>query len=287
MVMPRSRSRSMVSRTCSIISRCESAPVISSSRSASVDLPWSMCAMIEKLRMNWGSMRCGDAYNYPTAAPDHRQRRGAVGRSPKKPKSPRARKGKDSFASDSLFRSPAAALPRRRRRNRIRFSDPLEQRERNLPELRGSGQAPVKSNDLRAGRLCESDQVAVGDRFRGRLEGKGRRGLPEQSLGAARLVREFYARILRPPVVQSERPGQSGYTVAHDLPIRQQAQEAEHGEPAEQKRRVVNGGVPAGSGGVLRMLLPGQRQPDVDVNQVRGHRAFRCWGITAPVRPSP
>ena len=47
----------MVSSTCSIISRCESAPVTSSRRSASVDLPWSMCAMIEKLRMNSRSMR--------------------------------------------------------------------------------------------------------------------------------------------------------------------------------------------------------------------------------------
>ena len=54
MVMPRSRSRSIESSTCSIISRCDSAPVTSSSRSASVDLPWSMCAMMEKLRMNCG-----------------------------------------------------------------------------------------------------------------------------------------------------------------------------------------------------------------------------------------
>src|ERR1700692_4819971 len=55
-VMPRSRSRSMESSTCSCISRDESAPVISSKRSARVDLPWSMCAMIQKLRMNCGSM---------------------------------------------------------------------------------------------------------------------------------------------------------------------------------------------------------------------------------------
>src|SRR5438477_53041 len=41
MVMPRSRSRSIESSTCSCISRCVSAPVISSKRSASVDLPWS------------------------------------------------------------------------------------------------------------------------------------------------------------------------------------------------------------------------------------------------------
>src|SRR5438874_4632411 len=56
MVMPRSRSRSMESRTCSCISRCESAPVISIRRSASVDLPWSMCAMMQKFRWNVGSM---------------------------------------------------------------------------------------------------------------------------------------------------------------------------------------------------------------------------------------
>ena len=49
--MPRSRSRSMLSRNCALRSRSLSAPVASSSRSASVDLPWSMWAMIEKLRM--------------------------------------------------------------------------------------------------------------------------------------------------------------------------------------------------------------------------------------------
>src|SRR6266446_9515726 len=56
MVMPRSRSRSMESSTCSCISRCDNAPVISSRRSARVDLPWSICAMIQKLRMNFGSI---------------------------------------------------------------------------------------------------------------------------------------------------------------------------------------------------------------------------------------
>ena len=40
-----------VSRTCASISRACSAPVSSRKRSASVDLPWSMCAMMEKLRM--------------------------------------------------------------------------------------------------------------------------------------------------------------------------------------------------------------------------------------------
>src|SRR5262249_10496002 len=51
MVMPRSRSRSIESSTCSAISRSASPPHIWMKRSASVDLPWSMSAMIEKFRM--------------------------------------------------------------------------------------------------------------------------------------------------------------------------------------------------------------------------------------------
>ena len=50
-VMPFSRSRSIESSTCSIISRWVTVPVASSSRSASVDLPWSIWAMMLKLRM--------------------------------------------------------------------------------------------------------------------------------------------------------------------------------------------------------------------------------------------
>src|SRR3977135_3665916 len=53
--MPRSRSRSIASRTCASISRICSAPVISRNRSASVDLPWSMCAMTEKFLMRCAS----------------------------------------------------------------------------------------------------------------------------------------------------------------------------------------------------------------------------------------
>ncbi|CCC96390.1 protein of unknown function [Azospirillum baldaniorum] len=51
MVMPRSRSMSMLSSTCSRISRESRPPHCWIRRSARVDLPWSMCAMIEKLRM--------------------------------------------------------------------------------------------------------------------------------------------------------------------------------------------------------------------------------------------
>src|SRR5258705_2810379 len=51
MVMPRSRSISMESSTCSFISRCVSPPVSWISRSAKVDLPWSIWATMEKLRI--------------------------------------------------------------------------------------------------------------------------------------------------------------------------------------------------------------------------------------------
>src|SRR5690348_7151862 len=49
--MPRSRSSSIESSTCASISREERPPVRSINRSASVLLPWSMCAMMEKLRI--------------------------------------------------------------------------------------------------------------------------------------------------------------------------------------------------------------------------------------------
>ena len=51
MVMPRSRSMSIESSSCSFISRSETVPVDWISRSASVDFPWSMWATMEKLRI--------------------------------------------------------------------------------------------------------------------------------------------------------------------------------------------------------------------------------------------
>src|SRR5262245_55153821 len=57
--MPRSRSRSIESSNCAFMSRLSTAPVSSSMRSASVDLPWSMCAMIAKLRMRRGAKGVG------------------------------------------------------------------------------------------------------------------------------------------------------------------------------------------------------------------------------------
>ena len=57
MVMPRSRSMSIRSRYCARICRPSTTPVSCSMRSASVDLPWSMWAMMQKLRMRAGSVR--------------------------------------------------------------------------------------------------------------------------------------------------------------------------------------------------------------------------------------
>src|SRR5262245_60218353 len=56
--MPRSRSRSMLSSSWARIARGSTVCVSSRIRSASVDLPWSMWAMIEKLRMcAWSATR--------------------------------------------------------------------------------------------------------------------------------------------------------------------------------------------------------------------------------------
>jgi hypothetical protein len=49
--MPRSRSSSIESSTCSVMSRLAITPVFSNKRSANVDFPWSMCAMMQKFRM--------------------------------------------------------------------------------------------------------------------------------------------------------------------------------------------------------------------------------------------
>ena len=54
MVMPRSRSMSIESRYWSLMSRALTAPVSSRMRSDKVDLPWSMWATIDRLRiLSW------------------------------------------------------------------------------------------------------------------------------------------------------------------------------------------------------------------------------------------
>src|SRR6478672_10321729 len=72
MVMPRSRAISIESSTCSLpaISRSVRPPVIWIRRSASVDLPWSIWATMEKLRMlEMGTVVMGAGYHsHPRAA---------------------------------------------------------------------------------------------------------------------------------------------------------------------------------------------------------------------------
>jgi hypothetical protein len=38
---------------------------------------------------------------------------------------------------------------------------------------------------------------------------------------------------------------------------------------------------------MLRVLIPRQRQPHVDINQIRGHRASRYWGTVVQAGLSP
>src|ERR687898_3299884 len=58
-VMPRSRSMSIRSRYCARIARSSTTPVSWSIRSASVDFPWSMWAMMQKLRISSGGVAAG------------------------------------------------------------------------------------------------------------------------------------------------------------------------------------------------------------------------------------
>src|SRR3954467_12535634 len=77
MVMPRSRSMSMRSRYWARICRPSTSPVTSSIRSASVDLPWSMWAMMQKFRMRAGSVVAGvvtvlpSSHGTPVGRPPH------------------------------------------------------------------------------------------------------------------------------------------------------------------------------------------------------------------------
>src|SRR6187397_471737 len=71
MVMPFSRSRSIESRTWLVIWRASMVWVSSSSRSARVDLPWSMWAMIEKLRRrSWGMVTRRECSGWRSGADD-------------------------------------------------------------------------------------------------------------------------------------------------------------------------------------------------------------------------
>ena len=139
-VMPFSRSRSIESRTWLVIWRASIVWVSSSSRSASVDLPWSMWAMIEKLRRrSWGMVtrrqcsRSGRRRRARTETPtdDQRRRRSTwtrPSRSPNSRNAPTAAMAanwlpRTAAIGDALLRAPDRqhraedlAAPRSRRR---------------------------------------------------------------------------------------------------------------------------------------------------------------------------
>src|SRR3954454_103893 len=81
MVIPRSRSMSMRSRYWARMLRPSTRPVTSSIRSASVDLPWSMWAMIQKFRMRAGSVLAGVV----TVRPSSHAPRGGTALDPARP----------------------------------------------------------------------------------------------------------------------------------------------------------------------------------------------------------
>src|SRR6185369_3506921 len=66
MVMPRSRSMSIESRIWSRKSRSSTAPQRWIRRSARVDLPWSMWAMMQKLRVFSKLVLSAETMNHPT-----------------------------------------------------------------------------------------------------------------------------------------------------------------------------------------------------------------------------
>ena len=75
-VIPRSRSRSIESSSCARIERGSTVCVVSRMRSASVDFPWSMWAMIEKFRMwAWSDMGPGQVTRRSSPACAARSRR--------------------------------------------------------------------------------------------------------------------------------------------------------------------------------------------------------------------
>src|SRR4051812_29835403 len=98
-VMPRSRSMSMRSRYWARMSRSLTTPVMPSIRSARVDLPWSMCAMMQKLRIFAGSVDAGSR--------DFRARGDMTGHSPM-----RAVAVSDDDDSSSRDRAERAVLAR-------------------------------------------------------------------------------------------------------------------------------------------------------------------------------
>src|SRR5260221_61296 len=151
--MPRSRSMSMESSTCSTISRSASPPVDWMSRSASVDLPWSICAMIAKLRMLGMALRA-DRLGRGGA----RARGGAEGISaaagPEDGKKDRFRMGRaDARAVELVGNERFDPAPQAR----PVADDPVMHEQ---PAAAGEGMA-VRPRDRRAGRRAHMREIEV------------------------------------------------------------------------------------------------------------------------------
>src|SRR5262252_6157175 len=203
MVMPRSRSMSIRSRYCARISRSPTTPVSCSIRSASVDFPWSMCAMMQKflmismgVRPTAGAAAAGEVTRRPagtacsgtgdTDNPPRSKRDGRVhGRMPRGLPGPGHARG----AIGRHCRAPPpgllpGALPPRRYRRARRCASPPGALLPAMARRPGIGRAgpgsgaPARDRARRPG-MGRADLASAGAQFRAAL---GDRGLAVRGL---------------------------------------------------------------------------------------------------------
>src|SRR5215217_2690982 len=152
-VMPRSRSMSMRSRYWARMARASTTPVICSIRSASVDLPWSMCAMMQKFRISSGGVAdgigavraIGDTFGSSLAGDSRPSSHGRTpaGRRPLPPRAPLDEAAPSPLPPEPPHETaPAHCTPRGQLRTDPPASDPPS----------GSGQNGMSA----AGTLCQS-----------------------------------------------------------------------------------------------------------------------------------
>ena len=213
--MPRSRSRSIESRYWARMSRGSTAPQISSMRSASVDLPWSMWAMIERLRRRARSVTGRSVCQRPRCArhrslePDSPRagrypgpvlrRYRSVGRSADAPAFPRSNT-RQAFLTwpTSRARSSATARTRRRRVRNKAVRSELKTRRRpprrpppratRTPRARPLADASASTRPPPRASSTRTPAARRKSRLASRPHDRRRRGLTPRSRRRAALV---------------------------------------------------------------------------------------------------
>jgi hypothetical protein len=149
-------------------------------------------------------------------------------------------------------------------------SDRSYQRYRNALISRRSSQSPVESHNV--------GQMAIGDCFCRGLSGDRPAGPAKPFVDWAKLGHKFDPRVQNPLAVHLECVIHRCGAVAHDGPI------------GRQRRKPYRSTGPArntiGKWGHVVDPSPKSCQPDVDVNQIRGHGASPWPGRRGPAIPS-